>query len=117
MLLHPNLLVGPPAPGKEAVYHALARQTRLPIFIIQPTLSPWHWSVAQTQAVLETGGSKVYVRIVPNTRDRFYFRPDATMQEEREAKNLPLYLREAVVQLAEVQLPTRPPVATRNNFV
>ncbi len=112
VLLNPSLFVGPPAPGKEAAYHPLAAQTRLPIFIIQPTLSPWRWSVVQTQAVLESGGSKVYVRTVPNTRARFYFRPDATMQEEREAKNLPLYLRQAIAQLAQAQLSTRPSTVT-----
>jgi thiol-disulfide isomerase/thioredoxin len=112
VLLYPNLFIGPPAPGKEAVYHALVRQTRLPIFIIQPALSPWHWSVAQTQAVLESGGSKVYVRTVSNTRTRFHFRLDATEQEEREAKNLPRYLRQAIAQLAQVQLPAQPPTVT-----
>lgn len=112
VLLHPNLFLGPPAPGKDAVYHELARQTRLPIFIIQPTLSPWYWSVAQTQAVLESGGSKVYVRTVPNTRSRFYSRSDATEQEEREAKSLPHYLRQAIAELTQMQLPTRSPTAT-----
>jgi thiol-disulfide isomerase/thioredoxin len=115
VLLHPNLFVGPPAPGKEAVYHPASAQTRMPIFIIQPALSPWHWSVAQTQAVLESGGSKVYVRIMPNMRDRFYFRSDATVQEEREAENLPLYVRQAIAQLAQLRLPTRPPTATTAN--
>jgi thiol-disulfide isomerase/thioredoxin len=112
VLLHPNLLVGPPTPGKKAVYDGLARQTRLPIFIIQPTLSPWHWYLGQTQAVLESGGSKVYARPVAGVRDRFYFRPDATVQEEHETENLPLYLHQAISQLARAQIPERPSTAT-----
>jgi thiol-disulfide isomerase/thioredoxin len=112
VLLHPNLFVGPPTPGKEAVYDRLARQTRLPIFIIQPTLSPWRWYLAQTQAVLESGGSKVYMRTVAGVRDRFYFRFDATAQEERETEHLPLYLDQAIGQLAHTQVPVRPSTAT-----
>lgn len=112
VLLHPNLLVGPPAPGKEAVYDPLAKGTRLPIFIIQPTLSPWHWYLAKTQAVLEAGGSKVYVKTVAAVRDRFYFRPDATINEERETENLPLYVRQAISHLAQAQLPAQPSSAT-----
>ena len=112
VLMHPNLFVGPPSPGKEVTYHPLAAQTRLPIFIIQPALSPWHWSVLQTQAVLESGGSRVYVRTVAEVRDRFYSRPDATKQEKREAEKLPLYLRQAIARLAVTQLSVRQPAAT-----
>ncbi len=43
LLLHPNLFAGPPELGKEAEYHPVAAQTRLPVYILQPEQSPWRW--------------------------------------------------------------------------
>lgn len=115
VLLHPNLYLGPPEPGREAVYHPAVARTRLPVFIIQPPLSPWRWRLAETLAELERGGARVFVQTIPgNVRDRFYFRPDATAEEEVRAAQLPADIRRAVAQLktaALARLPASPTTA------
>lgn len=104
VLLHPNLFLGPPAPGNDAVYDPIVTATRLPIFIIQPALSPWRWRLATTLARLESGGSKVFAQVLPDVRDRFYFRADATAREEAEVAHLARYIRQAISQLAQTAL-------------
>ena len=104
LLLHPNLFAGPPEPGKEAEYHSIAAQTRLPVYILQPEQSPWRWRLEATQAELEKGGAKVFTRVLTDVRDRFYFRPDATEVEMDVAQRLAEMLRDSIRTLNEVKL-------------
>ena len=104
LLLHPNLFLGPPEPGKEAEYHPSAAQTRLPVYILQPEQSPWRWRLEATQKELEKGGSKVFTRVLTDVRDRFYFRPDATEVEMDVANRLAEMLRESIRTLNDVKL-------------
>lgn len=104
LLLHPNLFAGPPEPGKEAEYHSIAAQTRLPVYILQPEQSPWRWRLEATQAELEKGGSKVFTRVLTDVRDRFYFRPDATEVELDVAQRLAEMLRDSIWTLNDVKL-------------
>jgi len=108
LLLHPNLFLGPPEPGREAEYHPVAAQSRVPIFILQPEQSPWRWRLEATQAELEKGGSKVFMRVLTDVRDRFYFRPDATGVEEDVANRLAGMLRDSIQALSDVKLPEAP---------
>ena len=108
LLLHPNLFAGPPEPGKEAEYHSVAAQTRLPVYILQPEQSPWRWRLEATQAELEKGGSKVFTRVLTDVRDRFYFRPDATEVEMDVAQRLAEILRDSIRTLNEVKLSETP---------
>jgi len=110
ILLHPNLYVGTPEPGREADYHPVVSQTRTPVFLIQPANSPWRWRLPQTQQALAAGGAQVFVRLIPEVRDRFYFRPDATEVEERSARKLATQLSEALPLLAAA--PLAPKLAT-----
>ncbi len=104
LLLHPNLFAGPPEPGKEAEYHPIAAQSRLPVSILQPEQSPWRWRLEATQAELEKGGSKVFTRVLTDVRDRFYFRPDATEVEIDVAQRLAEMLRDSIRTLNDVKL-------------
>ncbi len=104
LLLHPNLFLGPPEPGKEAEYHPVVAQARLPVYILQPEQSPWRWRLEATQAELEKGGSKVFTRVLTDVRDRFYFRPDATRVEEDVANRLAGMLRDSIQTLSDVKL-------------
>ncbi len=104
LLLHPNLFLGPPEPGKEAEYHPVAAQSRLPVYILQPEQSPWRWRLEATRKELEKGGSKVFTRVLTDVRDRFYFRPDATSVEEDVANRLAGMLRDSVQTLSDVKL-------------
>jgi len=108
LLLHPNLFLGPPEPGKEAEYHPAAAQTRLPVYILQPEQSPWRWRLEATQAELEKGGSKVFTRVLTDVRDRFYFRPDATEIEIDVAQRLAEMLRDSIRTLNEAKLSEAP---------
>ena len=108
LLLHPNLFLGPPEPGKEAEYHPVAAQTRLPVYILQPEQSPWRWRLEATQAELEKDGSKVFTRVLTDVRDRFYFRPDATEVEMDVAQRLAQMLRDSIRALNDVKLAETP---------
>jgi thiol-disulfide isomerase/thioredoxin len=101
ILLHPNLYLGPPEPGREAEYHPAAAHTNLPVFILQPEQSPWRWRLAATRAELEKGGAPVYSWLLQDVRDRFYFRADAAPLETRAAQRLAGMLRTAARLLAD----------------
>jgi thiol-disulfide isomerase/thioredoxin len=111
ILLHPNLFLGPPEPGKEADYHPAAAQTRVPVYILQPERSPWHWRLDSLKAELAKGGTPVFIKALMDVRDRFYFRPDATTNEAAETKRLPGLLREAVTQLKQAKAARAPAAA------
>jgi thiol-disulfide isomerase/thioredoxin len=104
ILLHPNLYVGPPEPGREAEYHAVVARNRAPVFIMQPEQSPWRWRLNATRAALERGGTPVYTRLITDVRDRYYFRPDATGSETEAAQRLGSMLRDAARLLAATPL-------------
>jgi len=104
ILLHPNLYVGPPEPGRDADFQPVVKRTRLPVFIIQPERSPWVFRLDALRAALAASGSPVNVRLVPGVRDRYYFRPDATAAEEAEAARLPDLFVEAVATLRSARL-------------
>lgn len=104
ILLHPNLYVGPPEPGREADFQPVVAHTRLPIYLIQPERSPWIFRLDSLKAALAATGSPVSVQLVPNVRDRYYFRPDATADEEAAAAGLPALLAQAVATLKEAKL-------------
>lgn len=110
ILLHPNLYVGPPEPGREAEYHPVVAQTRVPVFILQPEQSPWRWRLNATRAEIERGGAAVYSRLLTDVRDRFYFRPDASEGEVEATRRLAVMLRDAARLLAASKL--APPSVT-----
>ncbi|KPK72867.1 MAG: hypothetical protein AMJ84_03290 [Acidithiobacillales bacterium SM23_46] len=104
ILLHPNLYIGPPEPGREADFQPVVAQTRLPIFIVQPQRSPWIFRLDALKAALAATGSPVSVQLVPEVRDRYYFRPDATNVEEAEAARLPALFAQAIATLKDTKV-------------
>ena len=106
ILLSPQFYIETPAPGEVAELHPMVSRTNLPIFILQPKLSPWYWKLEQTVPILEQAGSDVFVRILPEVRDRFYYRPDASSVEENMATNLSPLLKQAGQAL--LNLPAKP---------
>jgi thiol-disulfide isomerase/thioredoxin len=116
VLLHPNLYLGPPEPGQEADYHPAVAQTRVPVYILQPERSPWHWRLDSLKAEFAKATTPVFIQTLPDVRDRFYFRPDATANEEAETRRLPEWLRAAVTQLKQAKAArttaTAPPAKT-----
>lgn len=82
ILMSPYLHTGLPEVGEEAEFQPIARATNLPVYLIQPMLSPQYPLVQQVRALLSEGGSDVAVRLLPDVRDRFFFRPNALPAEE-----------------------------------
>lgn len=99
VLLFPNLLTGSPEAGEEAAYLPIARQTRLPVAILQGELSPWYWQLDALTQQLEQGGSRVTVKRLPGMRDRFYFRDDALPRERELGDRLDVLIDEAIKNL------------------
>ena len=99
VLLFPNLLAGSPEAGEEATYLPIARQTRLPIAILQGDKSPWHWQIDTLKQQLTQGGSYLAVKNLPGMRDRFYFREDAFPRERELADQLDILIHDAIKNL------------------
>jgi thiol-disulfide isomerase/thioredoxin len=102
ILLHPNLYLGPPEPGREAEFHPVVTRTRLPVHVIQPEKSPWRFRLDALKPALERGGARVTLQFLPGVRDRYYFRADATPAEDAETAQLPARVRTAIDTLRQV---------------
>lgn len=100
ILLHPNAYVGAPAPGAEAQFHPATARVHVPVFVLQPERSPWRWRLTSLETELRRGGASVYTQFLPDVRDRFFFRPDATPSEERATRKLPAHILRALTMLA-----------------
>ena len=100
ILLSPKFFVETPDPGDAAQIMPIVRATNIPIYLFQPTQSPWRWKLDKTLPALRQGGSKIFLQILPNVRDRFYYRPEATAQEYQVASQLPAWLKRASDVLA-----------------
>lgn len=103
VLLFPNLLTSSPEAGEEAAYLPITRQTRLPIAILQGDLSPWYWQLDTLKQQLEQGGSRVAIKHLPGTRDRFYFRDDALPRERELGDRLDVLIDEAIKNLPDLK--------------
>jgi len=101
ILLHPNLYLGPPEPGREAEFHPVVARTRLPVHVIQPEKSPWRFRLDALKPELERGGARVTLQFLPGVRDRYYFRADATPAEDAETAQLPARVRTAIDTLRQ----------------
>jgi thiol-disulfide isomerase/thioredoxin len=104
ILLHPNLYLGPPDPGREAEFHPIVARTQLPVHVIQPEKSPWRFRLDALKAALEQGGARVTLQLLPGVRDRFYFRAEATPEEDAATVRLPSQLRAAIDNLRRAAL-------------
>ncbi len=96
IMLSPKLFVETPEPGMAGEFMPVVSQSNLPVFIIQPANSPWRWKLDRIVPALERAGSDVFAWILTESRDRFYYRPDATQQEDQLAERLPAMLSSAI---------------------
>ncbi|TXF12361.1 hypothetical protein [Pelomicrobium methylotrophicum] len=95
ILLSPNLYVATPDPGSEPHYVPATDANRIPVAIVQPTLSPWYWWLDDLKTRLGRHGAPVFVYYLQTVRDRFYFRDDATSDEHAMASKLPAVIESA----------------------
>ena len=99
ILISPEFYYETPDPGQDPQLLPITRQTNAPVFIMQPANSPWRWKLDETLPALEQAGSDVFYRLLPGIRDRFYFRPDATEQEQTLEQELPVLIQQAALAL------------------
>ncbi|MGK0674396.1 MAG: TlpA disulfide reductase family protein [Halothiobacillaceae bacterium] len=103
LLITPNLFLETPAPGQAARLTPAARRTNLPLFLIQPELSTTALRLPELLEALSS--ARVYWRGVPEARDRFFFRSDATVEELTQAERLPGWMAQGVQRLLREAVP------------
>jgi peroxiredoxin len=100
VLVSPTLFVETPEAGRDANFLPIASATNLSLYVIQPALAPGYWRLRELQEQLSRGGSSVYLRTLPDVRDRFWFRPDPLPAEPQMTERLPALLQHAVIAVA-----------------
>ena len=88
ILISPDLYIKTPTVGNDGDLLPVAQATNLPVFIYVASKSTLALRINDTVNALQKGGSDVYVQVLPNVRNRFFFRPDATDVEQQTASNL-----------------------------
>lgn len=96
ILVSPNLVSKTPDPGQAAEYLAITEVMDAPIWIFQPSLSPYYSGLSKLSAQLEKGGSSVWLRPLIGMRDRFFYRPDANQLEQDYAPNFARHITQAM---------------------
>ena len=66
--------------GQKPEWHPIVKQTQSSVFILQPEKSPWFWSLEETIQAFPVG-SQIGKMTLQGLRNRFYYRPDATVTE------------------------------------
>jgi len=82
ILMTPYLHTGIPEDDSPPQFQPITGATNLPVYLIQPVLSPQYSLVKVMADRLAEGGSQVYVRTLPRLRDRFFFRPNTLEAED-----------------------------------
>lgn len=116
ILLSPKFYVETPEPGKEGKLLDIVNKTNLPLFIFQPTQSPWYWKLDKTIPALEQSGSDVFLQRIKGVRDRFYFRPDASPYEKKVSEKISVLLSRAANYLKKLPYQQRVAVTTQNKI-
>ena len=107
LFITPNLFLQTPEPGHPAQLTSVVRQTNLPVFMIQPELSTTALRLPEVLEALAAGGARAYWRIVPDVRDRFFFRLDASAEEVAQAGFLADWMAQGAKRLLREALPIR----------
>jgi len=108
VLITPNVYARTPDVGEAGQFAAIAHETNFSVFVMQPTLSPAALWVRDVAATLGEGGARVFGRLLYDVRDRFFFRPDATEDEQAKAAELPALVRQAARLLLTEPTPSGP---------
>jgi thiol-disulfide isomerase/thioredoxin len=88
ILISPNLYMQTPTAGSDGELLPITYATNFPIFLIVPSKSTLAIRINDTVNALNVGGSDVFIQLLNNVRNRFFFRQDATEAEMNVAVKL-----------------------------
>jgi len=111
ILFSPELYSEIPPLGLDPIYDPIASSTNIPIMLYQSGRRGNRWQLDKTLEKLQTGGSAVYLKILPGVTGVFYLKDTAT-ETSTVLKQLPEEI-ERVVQMLE-RIPTP---KTVNNLI
>ncbi len=110
ILFEPKLNYPTLEPGEKAQYFPIATNSTIPIYYIQPTNSTRQWRSKEILEMLQSGGSQVFLRVMPDIVSGFQQRPDEDLNdidfEQRD--KLPSELKRAIQVLGMQATPVAP---------
>lgn len=87
ILISPDLYMTTPTAGNDGTLSAIAQASNLPVYIYVPSKSTLALRINETVSALEKGGSDVFVQVLAEVRNRFFFREDASDAEQKLAQH------------------------------
>ncbi len=114
----PHLIVAQPEMGQSAEYLPVAKQTILPVYLVQPEYSTKYAHSQKIVDVLSTGGSQVFVQLLKGVAGGFYARSEKDLSKaDLEAKEkLPEQIESALALMKRMPVSKRAPTTTLPNL-
>lgn len=115
ILFHPSLMYPSSLPGSAASYRPIAKNSSIPIYYFQPSISTKQWHSQELIEVLRAGGSEVFFHPLPEILAGFHLRPDDDLRDIDIAQRemLPEMLKQAI-QLLSIQTTPLAPKPVNN---
>jgi thiol-disulfide isomerase/thioredoxin len=112
ILFHPSLTYPSNIPGSNASYRPIAKNSTIPIYYFQPSISTKQWHSQEIVKVLQTGGSEVFFHPLPQVVAGFHLRPDDDLSDAdiAQRETLPKLLKQAMQLLSIQATPPAPKV-------
>jgi len=112
ILFEPKLNYPTNIPGEAARYLPVTSNSTIPIYYIQPTNSTRQWRSKEIIEQLQSGGSQVFLRVMPDIISGFQQRPDEDLNDIDFAQRdkLPAELKRATQLLAMQPVPDAPAI-------
>ena len=106
IIISPNPYVETPGSGEEAKYLPVVQVTNLNMLLLVPKKSTAFLRLEALQDTLTKAGSTVYLQPLPDVRDRFFFREDATDIEQETSAALARKIKSGIHLLQQTPTPT-----------
>lgn len=117
ILFHPYLTLPVSEPGTKAPFLPVAKNSTIPIYFVQPSISTSQWRSKDTVSMLQSNGSAVFFHAMPGVAAGYHLRPDEDMTELDYAQRdkLPKDIKAAINLLSIQAKPPAPkPVSLAN---
>lgn len=109
--MYPHLTVDGQRLGEDVRYIPEAHAFNLPVYIMLPEYSTKYAHIGEIKAVLEEGGSSVFVHKLPGVQGGFHVRQDEdlTPADHEAAARFPKMMKNAVALIASQESPATAP--------